>query len=354
MIDIDPDIRRARTLPSAVYSDAAWFDQVRARVLGRAWLAYPGHADLSAAGALVPWQVGDAPVVLARGDDGAVRCLSNVCTHRGNLLVAEPCAAPSIRCRYHGRRFRLDGRFESMPEFDEVDGFPSAADDLPQLPTGALGPVAFASLDPAVDFDAWLAPVRERLGWLPVDEFRFDGATEYAFDANWALYCDNYLEGFHIPFVHPALNKALDYSAYETELIPHGVLQIGNAEPGEPTFELPDGHPDAGRPVGAYYYWLFPTTMLNFYPWGLSLNAVVPEAPTRTRVVFANYVWRDDLRERGAGAGLDQVELEDEEVVLACQRGVRSPLYDRGRYSPSRERGVHHFHRMLAAALAAP
>lgn len=29
-------------------------------------------------------------------------------------------------------------------------------------------------------------------------------------------------------------------------------------------------------------------------------------------------------------------------------RGVRSRLYDRGRDSPTREAGVHHFHRLLA------
>ncbi|TMB38966.1 MAG: aromatic ring-hydroxylating dioxygenase subunit alpha, partial [Deltaproteobacteria bacterium] len=44
---------------------------------------------------------------------------------------------------------------------------------------------------------------------------------------------------------------------------------------------------------------------------------------------------------------LDRVEHEDEEIVEQVQRGVRSRLYDRGRYSPAREAGVHHFHRLL-------
>jgi choline monooxygenase len=42
------------------------------------------------------------------------------------------------------------------------------------------------------------------------------------------------------------------------------------------------------------------------------------------------------------------VEMEDEEVVEAVQKGVRSRLYDRGRYSPRREVGTHHFHCLLA------
>jgi choline monooxygenase len=52
-------------------------------------------------------------------------------------------------------------------------------------------------------------------------------------------------------------------------------------------------------------------------------------------------------RNRGAGGDLDRVEREDEEIVEQVQKGVRSRLYDRGRYSPLREAGVHHFHRLL-------
>ena len=55
--------------------------------------------------------------------------------------------------------------------------------------------------------------------------------------------------------------------------------------------------------------------------------------------------------ECGAGADLDRVEREDESVVECVQQGVRSRIYERGRYSPSREQGVHHFHRLLAAAI---
>jgi choline monooxygenase len=62
-------------------------------------------------------------------------------------------------------------------------------------------------------------------------------------------------------------------------------------------------------------------------------------------------VWDPSKLETGAGAALDRVEEEDEAVVEAVQRGVRSRLYTRGRYSPTRERGVHHFHRLLCEFL---
>ncbi|HVS01981.1 MAG TPA: SRPBCC family protein, partial [Thermoanaerobaculia bacterium] len=113
------------------------------------------------------------------------------------------------------------------------------------------------------------------------------------------------------------------------------------------------GSPDAGTRVAAYYFWVFPNLMLNVYPWGLSINVVRPLAVGRTRVSFLSWVWRPEKLASGAGAALDRVEREDEEVVECVQRGVRSRLYRRGRYSPTREQGVHHFHRLVAAALGA-
>jgi choline monooxygenase len=87
--------------------------------------------------------------------------------------------------------------------------------------------------------------------------------------------------------------------------------------------------------------------MFNVYPWGISINVVLPQSVACTRVVYLTYVWDTDLDETGAGAGLHYVEQEDEVVVESCMRGTASPLYERGRYSPRHERGVHHFHRML-------
>jgi choline monooxygenase len=94
--------------------------------------------------------------------------------------------------------------------------------------------------------------------------------------------------------------------------------------------------------------------MFNFYPWGLSLNVVTPLNAGRTRVAFHSYVWNASMRESGVGAGLHRVEMEDEEVVESVQRGVRSRLYDRGRYSERREVGTHHFHELLADFMSRP
>ena len=88
--------------------------------------------------------------------------------------------------------------------------------------------------------------------------------------------------------------------------------------------------------------------MFNFYPWGISINIVVPVAHNRTRISYRIYVLDKTKKKAGAGADLHRVEEEDGAIVESVQRGVGSRLYHRGRYSPTREQGVHHFHWLLA------
>jgi choline monooxygenase len=356
LFEIDPDIRVARTLPARVYSDPEIFRLQRERVFARTW-QYAGHADLiKVAGQVYPFTLLpgmlDEPLVLTRDGNDRIHCLSNVCTHRGTLVVEGAGVEQQLRCRYHGRRFTLDGKFHSMPEFEGTKDFPSKSDDLPEVPLGFWERFLLVALAPSsqMNIAAIFAPLVNRLHQLPFAELVFDAssARDYLVNANWALYIDNYLEGFHIPYVHNSLAATLNYREYALELERFAVLQLGIAKPGEPVFTLPSGHPDHGRAVGAYYYWLFPTTMFNVYPWGVSVNVVTPLAVDRTRVSFLPFVWDESKREAGAGAGLDRVEREDEAIVESVQCGVHSRLYDRGRYSPAREGGVHHFHRLLA------
>jgi choline monooxygenase len=358
-LNVDPDIELASTIPSSFYRDGSAWELAKERVFARSWQWLGDTEDVALAGSLSPREMLPGclaePLLLSRDGGGDLRCLSNVCTHRGNLLVHAPCRAEQIRCGYHSRRFDMAGRMTFMPEFACAKNFPSASDHLPQVPFGLLGAQAFASIAPAAPLEAFIGDIRSRLAWLPLEEFRHDPSRDRSFDiaAHWALYVENYLEGLHIPFIHPALNKVLSFDGYAYELHRYANLQFARANDGELAFELPRSSPDHGERVAAYYYWVFPNLMLNFYPWGLSVNIVQPQAMDRTRVVFRAYVRDASKLGDGAGNGLDQVEMEDETVVQQVQRGVQSRLYSRGRYSPSKEQGVHHFHRLLCEFMAA-
>ena len=330
---IDPDIRKARTLPSDFYTDGAFFESSKDKVFARTWqlLGGPEIGTGLTPFTLLPGFL-DEPVLLVKGGDSS-HCLTNVCTHRGKILVEEPCTANLIRCGYHGRRYSLDGKFLSMPEFDEAEDFPSPADHLQRLPLAERGGFYFTSIDPA-----W--PLEDFLNAADVEwpsGLRLTSAHEYQVEAHWALYCENYLEGFHIPYVHKALNQIVDYGTYTTETFRYNSLQTG--------FD------DDGKVAGRYLF-IFPNLMFNFYPWGVSVNIVRPVSPSETVVEFLTYVSDESLTDKGAGADLHGVELEDEAVVESVQKGIRSRFYSHGRYSPTREQGTHHFHRLIAEFMA--
>ena len=352
LISINPNIKQAATLPATFYKDPQIFERVKEQIFSRSWHWVADADVLPENGSVYPFTllpgVLDEPLVLTRDAQGRASCLSNVCTHRGKIIVEEPGKMRQLTCGYHGRCFGLDGAFKRMPEFQGAENFPTAADNLTQVSLQEWLGLFFAALDPFTGFESITQPMRERIAWMPMDTLEFveEGSIDYTVNAHWALYCDNYLEGFHVPFVHPGLNAALDFGNYDYELFPYCNLQVGIAKESEPCFNIPEGYADHGRRVYAYYFWLFPNLMFNFYPWGLSLNVVEPQSLDKTRVRFRTYAFRGQAQQRIVNR-IDQTELEDEAVVESVQLGIRSRFYQQGRFSPSMEQCVHHFHGLV-------
>ena len=248
---VDPDITKAKTIHTGFYSDPLLFEETKRRLFCSSW-QFIGNATLvKEPGDCYPLTLLESyvnePLLLTRDKYGELHCLSNVCTHRGNLLITEPCKAINLRCRYHGRLFNLDGRFLSMPEFKQVRNFPTDDDNLVRLPLFNWKELLFTSIEQnAVNpFEDMI----KRLAWLPINEFvyRDDLSKEYSINAHWALYCENYLEGFHIPFVHADLNAVIDYGNYTTELFRYSNLQLGIAKDNEDCFDLPASSADYGK-----------------------------------------------------------------------------------------------------------
>ncbi|HEY9776833.1 MAG TPA: SRPBCC family protein [Planktothrix sp.] len=356
---IGSDIRSAETLPTEYYRDPKYFELAKDRIFARSWQLAVDGDRLDAAGKCLPWTMLegylDEPLVWTRDDQNKVHCFSNVCTHRGNIIVENECQSNgSMRCRYHGRRFDLTGRYLSAPGFEDALEFPTDRDDLPHAEFDSWGKFLFASLNPAFSFDDLIGDMRDRLSWMPLHKLVFDPlrSREYETQANWALYVENYLEGLHVPFVHPGLAAVIDTKDYRYEQQRFSNLQIGLATKGDDAFDLPPDSPDANLGVAAYYYWLFPNVMFNFYPWGASINLIIPVSPSVTRVRFLTYV-SDPSRLGSASPELiDKTEREDQDIVQQVQKGIRSRLYKRGRYSPQWEPNVHHFHTLLADFLS--
>jgi choline monooxygenase len=315
---IDPDIHKAKTLPGWFYGHPEWHERVLESVFLPSWQLLPTHVEAPERG-VVPFEVLGRPLILS--SEG--RCFSNVCTHRGAVIAEAACT--TLRCPYHGRRFGLDGRMQGAPGFEDARD----EDHLPELTLRRFGPLTFAS--PEGD-----SPCPAEALDLPEAAWEKGPQQHFDIHCSWALYVENYLEGLHIPFVHPGLNEALSWGRYRNHVGDLSTRQEGV---------------DGRGAVIARYWWLWPNTMVNLYPWGLSLNQVQPLGPDRCRVHYFTLVSDPSQLNQGAGADVGAVELEDQTVVTSVQRGVRSPLYTRGRFSPSYEQGLHHFQRLLVDAL---
>ena len=354
MKKIDADITKAATLQGKFYSSKESFKGTIEKVFAKNWQFITDDSMLKENRNAFPFQfLGDLlpePLLLVN-NDVKINCFSNVCTHRGNILIKEPTTIKKhITCGYHGKQFTPCGKFKFMPKTQGMLNFPSPQDDLPEVAVAKWRQFIFSSLAPAFEFEELIKDVEERIGWMPIEKFkcREDLSKDYYVKANWALYCDNYLEGFHIPFIHADLNAILDFANYDVETFKYSNLQLAIASDDDICFDLPEDSKDHGKKIAAYYFWLFPNLMLNFYPWGLSVNIITPISENETKVQFRSYVWDESKLDSGAGADLDKVELEDEEIVQQVQKGVASRFYKHGRFSPSMEQGVHHFHTLIS------
>lgn len=344
-------------LPGSFYRDEGILDQLRDRVFLPSWQWAFGPEGIPAPAHVRPFTLLpgylDEPLLAMADEQGNQRITANVCSHRGNLLTRQAGPCRHLVCPYHGRRFGLDGSCISQPGLGAVPDFPGEEDHLRRPGQDTWAGFHFVRMQDGLDFTSWIQPVRRRVDFLPLDQLVHapDQSQDYTVKANWALYCENYLEGLHIPFVHPALREALNLAAYPVITDDYSVLQIGMAREGEPAFDLPVGHPDQGQHIYAWYYWLYPNLMINVYPWGLSINVVEPIGIAETRIRFLTY------RFAGQSGGPDthalhDTELEDESVVETVQQGVRSSLYSPGRMVPGWEDGVVHFHQLLVSHLS--
>jgi choline monooxygenase len=325
-------------LNTGLYSEEVW-PLLLEQVLVPSWqLLEPAQAPIHPS-ILLPGAL-DEPVVQIKQ-----RVFSNVCTHRGARLIPDPCDKPLLRCRYHGRIFNREGQLLSAPGFDCPPEEP-----LPELATTTLGPLCFTSLKPDSPFPQDLLNL---VAFLPLSAATLlpEQTHDYLVEAHFLLYLENYLEGLHIPFVHPSLNAALDWKQYSIQCFPGGSVQIGLAASGTPAFSLPASHPNYGQRIAAFWVALHPTTLLNFYPWGLSVNRILPEGPRKTRIRYHSWAW--DTPTGLDSLQLSAIEQEDDAIVEEVQQGIKSRLYQGGSLAPKLEIAIHHLQTELITRLKA-
>lgn len=341
-------LERAETIPSAWYVDPRFHDLDREAVFGRTW-QHMGHvSQVPAAGDHVLATVAGNPVIAVRGKDRVLRGFFNVCRHRGGPLAMHDGHGDMLQCQYHGWTYQLDGMLRGVPHFNRVELFDKKDYGLVPVPLDTWEGLIFANLaDGAGPVGKHLRGAAERILPMRFPELRFARRVDYEVRCNWKVYVDNYLEGYHVPYVHPELMKLYDYQSYVTEVHDWYSLQVGPLSGADNVY--------GARAGEALYYCLFPNFMLNILPGRLQTNLVVPLAADRCRVEFRYYY--ADVESPRARRLMDEdhefsdkVQQEDIEICERVQEGLASRAYDRGRFSVAFESGVYHFQQLLKVA----
>src|SRR5262249_50539252 len=216
-VDLHEKIERAKTLPSHLYVEAATLEQERRKVFHRTWQLIGNLAQLPEVGSYLTAEVAGEPIVVVRGKDEQLRAFFNVCRHRAGPVATGAGCRQSLQCAYHGWTYALTGELIGTPFFEGVEEFNRSDFGLVPVRLETWEQFLFVNLD------AKAPPLSEFLGDLPqqirkfeVSKMKFVERRDYLIDCNWKVYVDNYLEGYHLPMVHPGLMRELDFANYRT------------------------------------------------------------------------------------------------------------------------------------------
>ena len=225
-------VELAQTLVPAAYTSDTFLALERERVFGASWAVAGLVAELREPGDVLVPEIGGRSVFVVRHGDGGLRAFYNVCRHRGTQLLeaGERKVKRFIRCPYHSWAYDLNGRCIGTPLFagsdippdqqaafdmEGVKAFDKADHGLLPVAVDEWGPFVFVHLgaDPR--------PLREQLGDLPervagyrLDEWEIARVKGYEIAANYKLVAENFMEYYHLPWVHPGLVKVSPIDAH--------------------------------------------------------------------------------------------------------------------------------------------
>ena len=342
----NPDISKAKTIPSSWYQGSESLIRDYQKVLYRSWNLVGRSDQIVNSGDYFTTRMGEENLVVVRDSTETVRGFFNVCRHRAGPIAKGAGNASAFRCVYHGWTYGLDGNLKTVPEFQGVQDFDPKNCKLPEVQVRIWGPLVFAAINPVMSFEEFLGTAPEDLKTCHLEGMKFFQTKDYHVNANWKVYVDNYLEAYHLPSVHPDLCRELEYQNYRVDTFRWYSTQDA---PAKSSAEFYAG----GDRPGAYYYWMFPNLMFNIYQGMLQTNLVIPVSDHESIIRFDWYLRSDQYDEvakkmPGLMKFSDQVQDEDKAICESVHQNLKSGSYSQGRYSVKRENGVHHFHGLLS------
>ncbi len=314
------------TAPASWYTDPARWPVERSGIFTANWQFLCHDSELAMPGAYRADVLAGYPVVALRDDKGELRAFHNVCRHRAGPLVRDEAGTcpGALVCQYHGWRYTLDGRLRAARDFGPADDFdPRDFSLFPARIATWRGLVFIGIGDNLPDLHRALAPVDARLGRVDWSGLRVALRRHHDLDCNWKTYVENYLEGYHVPDVHPGLDAEIVSEQYKVTL--------------EGRVALHEAPPRDGAVYDGVWAWLWPNIAVNVYAEGVMIERMSPVDHARTRLDYTYLTPGGAAVPEATLAMSDQVTAEDKWIAEAVQRNLAAGIYDTGRLSPRHE-----------------
>ena len=361
-------------LPNEAYTSEAFFERERELVLDSQWMFAAVGAQIPKRGDVLPISLAGRPLLLTRNREGQVKAFHNVCRHRGLQLVeGQKSGCATLVCPYHAWTYSLDGELKKTPHFGGHDchtlpGFERSDYGLVGVSCAMWHDLIFVNLSAdAPPLAQTLRPLAERWKDYDLSLLRHGGSAVFRAETNWKLAIENFVESYHLPWTHPALNDFSrmedHYTMVEPGYLGQGSRGYDSAGAGHPDLPLFPGLSETQRTTAEYPY-VSPNLMLGMHPSYLFVFGIQPDGAGCTNEYFHFYfvgdeAMSDGLAHQRANAlnAWKTINTEDIDMIEGMQRGRASPGYRFGRFSPYHEATTHEFQRRLAnhfAPSAAP
>jgi len=332
MLNLDPRL----------YVDAAVLPRERHAIFARTWQLLGPASQVSERGHYVAADLAGMKVFAIRGRDGSLRAFRNVCRHRGAQLLddgAGRCA--TIRCPYHQWVFADDGHLVTAPWFGDDPEFKLADWPLEPIHAAEWRGLLFVAVDPQHDLISQLGDLVGELADEPIESYAAVASDKVVFDANWKIYTDNFVEGYHIPGVHPKFFAAIDFEAFKTTA--HNGFVRMTAPPRDGLF------------YRGKWLWMWPNWTLSLFDGGMNTSRINPLSSARTEQLYHFYFADTSDAAKSAQArtiaGNLAVVREDYGICVQTHQNYESGSYTAGPLSPRHEQGVYYFQQKVKESL---
>jgi choline monooxygenase len=382
-------ISEARTFPQIAYRSQEFFELEVERLFARNWVAVGFAGSLPHVGDVAPLDIFGIPLLIMRGDDGAIRVFHYIGAHDGcPVVLTRQSQVASIEGPYHGWQYNLRGELIKAPFWDgtpdpDLSRLRSRSADLKEIRSGICHDIIFVDLSgkcpPLSVFLAPLMALFEDFDFSTLemahDSADGDGIHRFHAKANWKPLWENYAPNvYHEGFVHQQYRRSkhvprVDKQARKTfREINDGIVKgLGFEAAGVsntyPDVDFPRIRSKAtGGPVtSSHILNIYPNATFLVFPTHVRISILVPEDAGSTRWLIASYYAdgsaRDpkykEMREKSI-AGSSRARVEDDRVCEAVQRARRSPAHRSHFYAPFWEKMHYDFNNMVLSDLERP